>query len=159
MGQPENGFVQPLGAGLALSQAVPRSSTSGELWWGQFRSAWWSWWYEEHSILTSKASKARNPLMRCQQSLESSSVPMGRVWWAGNGLESFEIEGNVGSGVVWAVPEQCVLHPCSQSCSFPMCSAQWPWAAGGSGISSLTWWERNDFFQSIRCPSAQRASL
>ena len=29
MGQLENGFVQPLGAGLPLSQAVPRSSTVG----------------------------------------------------------------------------------------------------------------------------------
>lgn len=27
--QPENGFVQPLGAGLALSPAVPQSSTVG----------------------------------------------------------------------------------------------------------------------------------
>lgn len=67
--QPGNGFVQLLGAGLALSPAVPGSSTVGN---DGGKGSGVRGGVVMRNVLTSKASKARNALMRCQQSLESS---------------------------------------------------------------------------------------
>lgn len=76
--QPKNGFVQPLGAGLALSPAVPWSSTMGND--GGEGSGVLGGVDDMRNVLTSKASKARNALMRCQQLLGSSFCSHGKRW-------------------------------------------------------------------------------
>lgn len=112
--QPENGFVQPLAAGLALSPAVPWSSTGND---GGEGSGVLGGVDHRRNVLTSKASKARNALMRWQQSLGSSSCSHGKSllnWEWGRKLWDRK---KCGFRCGLGCPEQCVVHPCSQSCS------------------------------------------
>lgn len=110
--QPEIGFVQD----LLLGWPCPQLSLEAARWgmmvgrvqdclvelmiWGMF--------------LLPRPLKPEMPLWGGSSHWHPPSVPMGRVWWTGNGWESFRIERSVDSGVVWAVLSSVL---CIQSCS------------------------------------------
>lgn len=107
--------MQPLGAGLALSPAVPQSSTVGNddgegL--GVLGGV-----DDMRNVLTSKASKARNALMRCQQSLGSSFCSHGKSLVNWKWVRKLWDRKKYGFRCSLGCPEQYVVHPSSQSCS------------------------------------------